>query len=389
MSVFVRALDKVNDTTVIAKPKLLVLNRQRATLHVGASLGYLSSESTDTSTTQTVEYLEVGTQLTVRPFAGDDGFVRLEIKPSVSDGSTVQVGSNVIPNRTSNELTTNVMVRSGQTVVLGGLFKEDTTITTNRVPGVGQLPIVGAAFSGHDDEITRSEVIFLITPTVLKDQAAYAGGAAAKEDVNSLGMGAKAGLLPWSRGRQSAQHLRNALKNHKLGYTDKALFYTKMALSLEPTNPDALRLKRQLVEGGDSEPSGSILQNAVDTVVAEQRESEAQIDDAASETVAPTAAVQPDEAAAQPKTAEQVTPVAETAAAAQPDQAAAQPKTAKRVTIVVKTAAAPQPDPESITDPLAAADSPSARVLEAMSRWLPDAPTTATTADAGGDEANH
>src|SRR5690606_23521512 len=125
-AVFVRALQSVTDTTVMSNPKMLVLNRQRADLHIGEKLGYLSTTTTETSSTNTVEFLEIGTQLTVRPFVSSDDFIRLELSPSVSDGDTSRVVSGqVIPQTTESEMTTNVIVKNAQSIVLGGLFKED------------------------------------------------------------------------------------------------------------------------------------------------------------------------------------------------------------------------------------------------------------------------
>ncbi|MEE9212498.1 MAG: hypothetical protein V3U29_07580, partial [Phycisphaeraceae bacterium] len=103
---FIRALDEVTDTTILAKPTILALNRQKADLLVGQRLGYLSTTSTDTSTTQTIEFLDVGTQLTFRAFISDDGFIRMELRPSVSTGFTELKGTFVIPEETTNELTT-------------------------------------------------------------------------------------------------------------------------------------------------------------------------------------------------------------------------------------------------------------------------------------------
>ena len=112
--------------TVGARPKILTLNRMAAELISGEKLGYISTTPTETATTQTVEFLEVGTTLTVRPFATDDGFIRMEIRPKVSEGDVRVVQGFVIPDETTNEMTVNVLVPNGRTVVLGGLFKEDT-----------------------------------------------------------------------------------------------------------------------------------------------------------------------------------------------------------------------------------------------------------------------
>ena len=407
VSVFVRALDSVSDTTVIAKPKLLVLNRHRAKLMVVEKLGYITSTTSETSTTQTVEFLESGTQLTVRPFASDDGFIRLEIQPVLSAGTRTPIGGVIVPDETANELLTNVMVRSGQTVVLGGLFKEDTTVSKNQVPGLGQMPVVGAAFKGQDDVISRSEVIFLITPTVIKDQSLYAGGDEADRSATDVGIGAKTGLLPWSRSKQTAAHMRNAMKYHRQGDTDKALLYVKMALALEPTFPDALKLKRELVKQARYEPQRSILEQSVDAIVAEQQEAnEAAEQQSAKPIVAPQA----------PATAEPTTPVAAETSSAPAETQADTPEPQPEPTAKADPEPAAEPESEATAKAAPESDAPaeapdvaivepeddlkaevqppvdpeklSAKLLESMSRWLPGGAPTARTAavdEAAGD----
>ncbi|HEX7010568.1 MAG TPA: hypothetical protein VF184_11330, partial [Phycisphaeraceae bacterium] len=279
-AVFIRALDTVTDTTVLATPKVLVLNRQRAHLLVGEKLGYLSTTATDTSTTQTVEFLEVGTRLTVRPFVSDDGFIRMELKPSVSDGETELVGGFVIPDETTQELTTNVIVRSGQTVVLGGLFKEDTTVGRRQVPGLGSIPIVGNAFRGQDDDVQRSEVIFLIKPTVLKDQALYAAGERATDNIELARLGTRERLLPWSKTKLSSTHVKKAYDYLREGNQDKALWHTNLALYINPSDVDALRLKEQITGERFVIPERGILNDAIDAMIQHQMEDAAPADQA-------------------------------------------------------------------------------------------------------------
>lgn len=269
-AVFIKALDSVTDTTVLATPKVLVLNRQRAELLVGQRLGYLSTTATDTSTTQTVEFLDIGTQLTVRPFVSDDGFVRMELRPQVSNGDTELVGGFIIPNETTQELTSNVMVESGRTVVLGGLFKEDTTVGRRQVPLLGDVPVVGPAFRGQDDSVQRSEVIFLIKPTVMKDQRLAEKGERAKHSTQLAQIGARESLLPWSRTKLTHSHLKKAYEYKRLGNIEKALWHTDLALHANPTMVEALRLKEKLSGDRMMVRDRSVLQDAVNGMVDEE-----------------------------------------------------------------------------------------------------------------------
>lgn len=266
-AIFVRALDSVTDTTVMANPKILVLNRQKADLLVGERLGYLSSTATETSTTQSVEFLDVGTQLTLRPFISDDDMIRLELKPSISDGDTELVGGFVIPDETTQELTTNVIVPNGMTVVLGGLFKEDTSIGRRQVPGLGDIPIAGAAFRGQDDTVERSEVIFLVKPTIMKDERLVDMGSKVADDVKLQALGARRGLLPWSKTKLTAGQMRNALRAMETGDKEKALWSVNMALYLDPTMTEALKLKEELTGQKMYYHNFSILEDAINDTI--------------------------------------------------------------------------------------------------------------------------
>jgi len=274
IAAFIRALDQVTDTTVLANPKILVLNRQKADLHVGQKLGYLSTTSTDTSTTQTVEFLDVGTKLTLRPFVSDDGNIRMELKPSLSDGETVSVANFVIPNESTQELTTNVMVKNGQTIVLGGLFIEDNFISRKQVPLLGDVPILGWAFKGQDDDIIREEVIFLVTPTIMKEESLYAAGERAKDSASLALLGSREGLLPWSRSKLTASHLREAVQAYDAGDREKALWAANMALGMDPTLVEARRLKEELSGQREYGVNRSLLEDAVNRMIKGELEKE-------------------------------------------------------------------------------------------------------------------
>ncbi len=271
-AVFVRALDTVTDTTVVAKPNILVLNRQKADLLVGQRLGYLSTTVTDTSNTQTVEFLDVGTQLTVRPFISNEGTVRLELRPAISDGSVREQAGFVIPDETTQELITNVIVEDGQTVVIGGLFKEDVSNSRNQVPGLGDIPLLGAAFKGEDDSVERSEVIFLIKTSIMEPTHLTRGGEAAEEAIRNKRLGAKQGLLPWSNEKLVSSNLITAREALENGDDKKALWHTNLALHIAPTSADALALKQKITGEQIAFHDRSQLKGIMDALIEEDVE---------------------------------------------------------------------------------------------------------------------
>jgi len=255
-AVFVSALDSVTDTTLIATPKVTVLDRNRTSILVGDKIAYLSTTVTETSETQTVEFLEVGTQLNVRPFVSSDGSVRLELKPSVSDATIRTIGTTDAPDESTVELTTNVIVQSGQTIVLGGLFTDDSSISRNQVPGLGNVPLLGKAFQGQDDTVGRSEVIFLVKATVVENETLVQLGEEGMARIDVARLAEREQLLPWSRSKLTAAHMVNARKHYDEALTltgdarDKkmreARYSVDLALHMNPSMVDALILKEQI-----------------------------------------------------------------------------------------------------------------------------------------------
>ncbi|HWB20975.1 MAG TPA: hypothetical protein VG711_11790 [Phycisphaerales bacterium] len=253
ISVFVNVLDEVTDSNVLARPKIMALNRQRAQVLVGTRVGYLSTTATETTTTQTVEFLDTGIELVFRPFISNDGMIRLELSPSVSDARLRTVTDSnglgvTIPDELTNELTTNVRIKDGQTLVLGGLFKESTTTSRRQVPLLGDIPILGAAFRGQDDSVGRSEIMFLITPTIVQDETLWEEGADALTYVDSVRVGARAGLLPFSRDKISQGYNREASDAFAAGDTETALYNINRSLNLQPSQPEMIRF-RSIITG--------------------------------------------------------------------------------------------------------------------------------------------
>jgi len=272
VAVFVKMLDEVTDTNILSNPKILCLNRQSSRVLVGRKVGYLNTTSTDTTTTQSVEFLDTGTQLYFRPFVANDGMIRMELKPSVSeaivrDSKDSQGATVTIPDEVTNELTTNVLVRDGQTIVLGGLFKEATQSGRRQVPFLGDIPFLGAAFRGQNDSTKRDEIIFLITPSIQNDTNLAEDGQRGKDYVERVRTGTREGLLPWSRDRMTGMKLLEAQKAADAGNTQEALWKIQQSLSLNPMQPDAIAMRDQLGGTKQTWPSRSILDGILDKEV--------------------------------------------------------------------------------------------------------------------------
>ena len=148
---------------------------------------------------QTVEYLDTGTRLIFRPYVGDDGYVRMEIHPEDSTGGLTSAN---LPYKVTTEVTSNVMVKDGHTIVIGGLFRESTNTARSQIPVLGNIPLAGYLFRQQQDITVRQEIIILLTPHIVKDDSAYSEESQkVMKDVERIRVGARRGLMPFGRER--------------------------------------------------------------------------------------------------------------------------------------------------------------------------------------------
>lgn len=275
IGVFLRALDDVSDFTIISSPKLLALNRMPSRVLVGQRVGYLNTTATETSTTQTVQFLDTGTTLYFRPFVSNTGEIRMELKPKVAsatirDAGNGQGGIVSIPDESTQEITTNVIVKDGNTIVLGGLFVENSRSFRKQVPFFGDIPLIGAAFRGHDDSLDRRELIFLIRPSIVGETALAMQGVDMKNEIERIRAGQRQGLLPFSREKMTATLNVEAETAAREGRTEEALWKLQRSLSLNSRQPDAIRLREKITSQQERWPSGYLLDGVINGEINKQ-----------------------------------------------------------------------------------------------------------------------
>ncbi|HEY4232538.1 MAG TPA: secretin and TonB N-terminal domain-containing protein [Lacipirellulaceae bacterium] len=161
----IEALETTTDTKTLGSPKVLVLNHQEAMIHVGDDIGYQGSQTTtQTSTFQNVQFLQVGVVLHLVPNITRDDRVLLHVKPEVSTGA-INPQTN-IPDKTTAELETDVMLRDGQGMIIGGLIKETDSTVQSKIPYLGDLWKVGILFKRSEVNKERSEILVAIVPRI-------------------------------------------------------------------------------------------------------------------------------------------------------------------------------------------------------------------------------
>lgn len=160
----VELLQTTTDAKTLASPKVLVVSGQTARMQVGEQLGFRVVTTTQTSTLEEVQFLDVGVVLTVTPRVTRDGRVLMRIKPEVSTG---QVSADTgLPSEETTEVETDIMLSDGQGMVIGGLIQEADTNTQSKIPWLGDLPYVGILFQRRQVVKTRSEIVVTLVPHI-------------------------------------------------------------------------------------------------------------------------------------------------------------------------------------------------------------------------------
>ena len=166
----ISALDEVTNVRLLQTPSIFVRNNAMATLNVGSRIPIYSVSVSGISDNQysSAQYLNTGTILKVRPRVTKDGMVFLDIAQEVSspEGEKDKQGNVRINTRS---MTTEAAVHAGDTVMLAGLIDDSTTDGSKGIPFLSKLPVVGALFGQKTRSSRRSEVIVLLTPTIVRN----------------------------------------------------------------------------------------------------------------------------------------------------------------------------------------------------------------------------
>lgn len=175
------AFAKKNMINILSSPHIVVVNGKSANINVGTEVPVISSEvsAPDITTKEkpsilrNVEYRNTGVQLSIQPSIISDDTVELKVSQSVSDAQSnnlSKIDSPIILNRS---ISTEVVVRDGESVVLGGLISRNYSHTTNKVPVVADIPILGNLFKTESKGGTRTELVVIITPHILNTSKDY------------------------------------------------------------------------------------------------------------------------------------------------------------------------------------------------------------------------
>jgi general secretion pathway protein D len=186
----IHALEESQKTKTLSAPRVTTLNNQTATIRVVEEFNYPTryevsliqfdingdgdfddaGETEFANVPQDLQKRDIGILLNVTPSVGKDlKTVTLVLAPEVSQFSQFRSlgGGVTVPEFTSSQLTTSVVIENGQTVVLGGLMKDTTTMSVSKVPVLGDLPLVGGLFRQEEETTTKKNLLIFITARIL------------------------------------------------------------------------------------------------------------------------------------------------------------------------------------------------------------------------------
>lgn len=175
-SVILRAAQSDTDVNVLSAPNILTTDNQEAEIVVGQNLPFVASRSTSevnlNNQFQTIERRDVGVTLRITPQISEGGMVRLDIFQEVSAvirNPIAGLDPNIVgPSTTIRSATTTVVVREGQTVVIGGLISDDISNSTSKVPFLSEIPVLGNLFKSTQADRGKINLLIFLTPHIVR-----------------------------------------------------------------------------------------------------------------------------------------------------------------------------------------------------------------------------
>ena len=175
LAMLIRALAGDADTNILSTPSLVTLDNEEAKIVVGQNVPFITGQyvnvgggSTPLNPFQTIERQDVGLTLRIKPQINEGDAIRLEVEQEISSLTSATIGADLITNK--RQITTNVMVDDGQILVLGGLIEDNLIEAEQKIPGLGDIPLVGWLFKYKNVRKTKTNLMAFIRPTILKNR---------------------------------------------------------------------------------------------------------------------------------------------------------------------------------------------------------------------------
>ena len=172
MSALLYALKTRSNVKVLSTPTITTSDNVEASISIGEDVPYLSNETvTDNTTTKSVSFQNVAIALTVTPHVNDaTNVIALEVNQTINEILGYQSALNNAPIVANREADTSISVKDGQTIVIGGIIKDSTSLDVSEVPVLSKLPLVGGLFRSKTNSKSKSELMVFLTPHIIKGE---------------------------------------------------------------------------------------------------------------------------------------------------------------------------------------------------------------------------
>ncbi|MET0936403.1 MAG: type IV pilus secretin PilQ [Luteibacter sp.] len=159
---------------VISSPRVITANQQEAVIKQGTQIGYVTYQASSSgggAQNATVQFKDAVLELRVTPTITADSrvYLKINVKKDALASQTASPGGGFVPSIDTREINTSVLVDNGQTVVLGGIYEITKSNTTNKVPGLGDIPGLGVLFRRTSRDNNKAELLIFVTPRILSD----------------------------------------------------------------------------------------------------------------------------------------------------------------------------------------------------------------------------
>jgi len=172
-SLVVNLIKQDSDAQTLANPRVRVLNNKQAKFHIGERIPIQTSTiqaTTVSQVTSTFEYKDVGIKLNIEPNVHLSNTVTLKMTLEISSlGDAIDFGNNQKQYKFgTRNVDTTINLRDGETVIIGGLIKDEERKSSNKIPLLGDIPVIGKLFSRSDDGTVKTDILMSITPNIVR-----------------------------------------------------------------------------------------------------------------------------------------------------------------------------------------------------------------------------
>jgi len=164
----IKAFDNDKDINILSTPQIIATDNEQARILVGSRIAFIknSQVTAEGGTVTTFEFRDIGLELVIRPHIGENDFVRLEVEQRTED----VIGESFpgAPETAKRETKTTVSVKNNNTIVLGGLIRDDIVKSVSKVPILGDIPFIKAAFRSEKTTVRKMNLLIFLTPHILR-----------------------------------------------------------------------------------------------------------------------------------------------------------------------------------------------------------------------------